>query len=120
VIKFEGYRGMRFRGDIAIDDVSLTAECFGQGKFVLHMNIDLLMHSYMECKNGTLTGRRVPKSKLCSDSGLMEDKLFMDAEGVLSPAYPPPGIKIGLVRRMVAELTTQSLQEDCSSFRALF
>lgn len=29
---FEGVRGLRFQGDIAIDDVTLSPECFGKGK----------------------------------------------------------------------------------------
>ena len=31
---FEGIRGLRFQGDIAIDDVTLSPECFGKGKRV--------------------------------------------------------------------------------------
>jgi len=31
---FEGVRGLRFQGDIAIDDVTLSPECFGRGKSI--------------------------------------------------------------------------------------
>ena len=31
---FEGVKGV-FRGDIAIDDFSMTEECFGRGKYIM-------------------------------------------------------------------------------------
>ena len=33
MLKFEAIRGFRFLGDIAIDDISLTKECYGKGRW---------------------------------------------------------------------------------------
>ena len=36
---FEGIRGLRFSGDIALDDVTLSPECFGKGNWKILTNI---------------------------------------------------------------------------------
>ena len=39
MLMFKGIRGLRFKGDIALDDVTLSPECFGKGNWKRLTNI---------------------------------------------------------------------------------